>query len=180
MTATLASARSVRPEPDEFAQFYAGYVARVGDGDIVQCLDRQIAETLILLASVSEERAGYRYAPGKWSIRQIVGHLCDGERVFVYRAMRFARADQTPLPGFDENHFVANASFDRRTLASLAQEYAAVRRGTVAFFDSLVPEEWLRRGVASDNPFSVRALAWIAAGHELHHREILRTRYLAP
>lgn len=178
MTVISHSVRWQRPEADEFTSYYQRYVERVPDGDVVRTLDEQIIETLALLASVPEERASFRYAEDKWSIRQVVGHMCDVERIFVYRATRFARGDRTELPGFDENEYVANAHFDGRTLASLADELEAVRWATVALFDSLDDEEFLRRGVANHAPVSVRALGWITAGHERHHTEILRTRYL--
>lgn len=178
MTVVSQSVRWQRPEADEFTSYYQRYVDRVPDGDVVRTLDEQIIETLAMLASVPEERGGFRYAEGKWSIRQVIGHMCDVERIFVYRATRFARNDRTELPGFDENEFVANARFDDRTLASLADELEAVRWASVALFDSLNDEEFLRRGVANHASFSVRALAWVTAGHERHHAEILRTRYL--
>ena len=178
MTATATDPRSVRPGPDEFAPYYGRYITRVRDGQIVATLREQLGDTLGLLRAIPESRGGHRYAEGKWSIRECIGHMSDTERVFAYRAMRFARDDRTALPGFDENAFVANSAFDQRTLSSLADEFEAVRRATVALFDPLTPDELLRRGTASDNPVSVRALAWIIAGHELHHREILATRYL--
>lgn len=180
MSLSTEAVRAVRPTADEYAPYYAGYIARVGDGDIVHHLDEQLVETLGLLTTLPEERGGYRYAPGKWSIRQLIGHVSDAERIFTYRALRFARADATELAGFDENNFVANARFDERSLASLADELEAVRWATLAFFDSLAPDEWERRGVANGNAATVRGLAWIIAGHELHHLNILRTRYLTP
>lgn len=180
MSLSTEAVRAVRPTADEYAPYYAGYIARVGDGDIVHHLDEQLVETLGLLTTLPEERGGHRYAPGKWSIRQLIGHVSDAERIFTYRALRFARADATELAGFDENNFVANARFDERSLASLADELEAVRRATLAFFDSLAPDEWERRGVANGNAATVRGIAWIIAGHELHHLNILRTRYLTP
>jgi uncharacterized damage-inducible protein DinB len=177
MTPATSEMRSTRPAPDEHAPYYGRYIERVPPGDVVAQLRSQIAGTLALLRPLSEEKAGYRYAPGKWSIRQVIGHLTDTERVFCYRAMWFARSDGTALPGFDENAFVANARFDSRSLASLVDELAAQRGATVAFFASLDADEWTRRGVANDKEMSVRALAWTIAGHELHHRELLRTRY---
>lgn len=179
MTVVSQSVRSLRPEPDEFNSYYQRYIDRVPDGDIVRTLDEQIIETLGLLSAIPEERGGFRYAARKWSIRELVGHVCDVERIFVYRALRFARGDRTELSGFDENAYVANARLDDRTLASLADELEAVRWATVAFFDALNDEEFMRRGVANLAPVSVRALAWIVAGHERHHAEILRTRYLS-
>jgi hypothetical protein len=178
MTATAADTRATRPAPDEFAPYYGRYIDRVPDGDIVATLRDQVEETLRTLRAIPDARAGHRYAPDKWSIREVVGHLSDSERIFTYRALRIARGDETPLPGFDENAFVRRARLDDRSFAGLIDEYATVRAASVALFDSLFPEEWTRRGIASDKGVSVRALAWISAGHEIHHLEILRTRYL--
>lgn len=168
-----------RPEAGEYGPFYAGYVARVPAGDIVSVLQRQIGETRALLEEVGEGRAGYAYAPGKWTVKEVVGHLADAERVSSYRALRFARGDKIELPGFDENAYVPAGGFARRSLRSLLEELEAVRAATVALFHGLPEEAWLRRGVANRNAVTVRALAWIIAGHELHHREVLETRYLA-
>lgn len=170
--------RATRPAADEYAPYYGTYVAKVSDGDIVATLRQQVRETMALVRAIPEPGAGYRYAEGKWSIREVLGHLSDAERVFSYRALRFARGDATPLPGFDENAFIAGARFDDRTLASIAAEFEAVRASTVALFESLVPAEWTRRGTASGKEMSVRALAWVIAGHELHHRAVLQERYL--
>jgi hypothetical protein len=175
---TLATTRETRPEAGEHAPYYARYITLVPDGDVVERLVRQIPGTLEFLRSSGEDGGGRRYAPDKWSIRQVVGHLADTERVFAYRALRFARSDATNLPGFDENHFVANARFDARSLASLCDELESVRAASVAFFANLDPDEWGRRGVANNNGMSVRAAAWIIAGHELHHVDVIRTRYL--
>lgn len=166
------------PSPGEYAPFYHTYIQRVGDADVLGALQTQRDETRSLLGDVPEERAGYRYAPGKWSIREVAGHLADTERVIAYRALRIARADPTPLAGFDENAWVAHAGFDARPLADLAADLSAVRDATLRFFEGLPPEAWTRRGTANGAEMSVRALAYIIAGHELHHREVLRTRYL--
>jgi hypothetical protein len=138
----------------------------------------QIDETLALLRGLSEERATHRYAPGKWSVKEVVGHMIDGERIFGYRALRFARNDPTPLSGFDQEPYIASASFDACALDGLLDEFEHVRRGTVLMFRHLPAEAWLRQGVASDNPVTVRALAYIIAGHERHHVGVLRERYL--
>ena len=167
-----------RPDPSEFVPYYGKYIGLVPDGSVVDSLETQIRETSALLRSVPDARASHRYAPGKWSVKEVVGHLADGERVFAYRALRFARNDGTPLPGFDENLYAANSGFDARPLGEVASEYEAVRQATLALFRGLGDEAWLRRGIASENPVSVRALAWIIAGHELHHRAVLRERYL--
>ncbi len=177
MTATAAEPRSTRPAPDEYAPYYGTYISKVPDGDVVRTLKGQIGDTLAYLRAIPESRGGHRYADGKWSIREVVGHLADAERIFTYRALRFSRQDSTALPGFDENAFVAGSRFDDRSLASVIGEYEAVRAATVAFFDALFPEEWTRHGTASGKEMSVRALAWVAAGHELHHLDVLRTRY---
>jgi len=170
--------RTTRPDSTEHVPYYGKYVALVPTGDVVETLSAQQDETLAMLRDLPEDQGGVRYAPGKWSVREVVGHLTDSERIFSYRALRFARADETELAGFDENTYVAKSHLDARSLRSLCDEYEAVRRSTVLLFASFDGEEWMRRGTANAAPVSVRALAWICAGHELHHREILRTRYL--
>lgn len=178
MTATAADPRSTRPAPDEYAPYYGTYINKVAEGDVVRTLKAQVEVTLAGLRAIPESKGGHRYAAGKWSIREVIGHLADAERIFSYRALRFARADTTALPGFDENTFIANSRFDDRSLASLIEEFAAVRAASVTLFDALFPEEWTRHGTASGKEMSVRALAWVAAGHELHHLDVLKTRYL--
>ena len=170
--------RTVRPAAAEYAPFYAGYVARVRDGDIVATLRAQIEDTARLLDRAGEAGAGYAYAPGKWTVREVTGHLCDGERIFSARALRFARGDPAPLPGFDEKAYVPAGAFEERTLASLVTELRAIRAATVALFDGLPASAWARTGTANETHVSVRALAWITAGHELHHRLLLEERYL--
>jgi uncharacterized damage-inducible protein DinB len=164
------------PAADEHAPYYGKYVALVGP-DSLAALEAQAPTTAALLAATPEERGGFRYAEGKWSVKEVIGHLADAERVFAYRALRFARADATDLPGFDENAYVPAGRFDRRTLKDLAAEFAAVRAATLAFARSLDGEALLRRGSANGNPASVRALLAIIAGHELHHVGLLRERY---
>lgn len=167
-----------RPAEDEHAPYYAKYVERVPDGDIVLTTGAQLRETLALLEGISEDGAGLRYAPGKWSIKEVVSHVCDAERVFAYRMLRFGRGDETPLAGFDENTYAPAARADSRSLQDLLDELRAVRAATLALENGLPPEAWTRGGTASENYVTVRALAWILAGHELHHRAILRERYL--
>jgi hypothetical protein len=173
-----ATAPATRPEADEYAPYYEKYVSLVPTGDVVETLERQAKETLALLGGVGEDRAGASYEPGKWSVKQVVGHVIDTERIFAYRALRFARGDETPLNGFDQDTFTTGANFDARKLSELADEFEAVRRSTVALLRGLDADAWSRRGIASDNGVSVRALAHIIAGHEAHHVNILRTRYL--
>lgn len=169
-----------RPEETEYLPYYGKYIAMVPDGDILAVLSRQLEETLSLLRGIPESEAGHRYGPGKWSIREVVGHMIDCERIFAYRALRFARGDQTPLSGFEENDYVRNATFDEVPLGSLAAELESVRGATLFLFQHLDGEAWKRAGVANGSPVSVRALVYIIAGHELHHRGILRDRYLRP
>ena len=168
-----------RPAAGEFNPYYQKYIDLVPDDDVRSLLRVQLSDTLALLRPLNEQQASHRYGPGKWSIKEVVGHMIDTERVFCYRAMRFARADQTELPGFDENAFVAGAEFDQRSLESLLRELEAVRGATAAFFHGLPQQAWTRAGTANNNRMSVRAAAYVIAGHELHHRDILQTRYLA-
>lgn len=167
-----------RPEADEHTSYYATYIGVVRGSDVLSALRSQIGESLELLRGVSEDRAGHRYAPDKWSVRELLGHVIDTERIFSYRALRFARNDSTPLPGYEQDDYIRNATFDSCRLADLAAEFEHVRQSTLYLFQHLDTAAWLRRGIASDCPFSVRALAWILAGHELHHMRILRERYL--
>ena len=167
-----------RPEAGEYIAYYEKYIALVPKGDIVSALEREHKATLELLESLPDTKADYAYGAGKWTIKEVVGHLADAERIFSYRALRYARADNTALAGFDENTYVPAGEFGNRTLRDLIDELAAVRRATIALFRGLPPEAWERRGIANNAIVSVRALAWIAAGHEIHHRNILQERYL--
>ncbi len=173
----MATSLRARPEPSEYAPFYHGYVASVPDGDVV-ALAREGGRALLdAVATVPEDRGGFRYAEGKWSIREVIGHLIDAERIFTYRALRVARGDRTPLASFDENAYVKTAGSDARTLGALANELEAVREASVLLFESLPDEAWARSGVASDREVSLRALAYITSGHSRHHLRILRERY---
>ncbi len=177
MSAT--SAATTKPETNEYAAYYEKYVSLVPhDADVVETMTRQLEDTLALLGGVSEDRAGFRYEPGKWSIREVVGHIIDGERIFAYRALAIARGERQPLPGMEQDEYMSHANFDARTLADLLDEFAHVRRGNVLMFRALDSEAWARRGVASDNEVTVRALASVIAGHELHHVRIIREKYL--
>jgi len=169
---------SVRPAAGEYAPYYEGYIAKVPAGDLVDTLKRQMTETLNLFSGMSEEQGGHRYAEGKWSIKEVLGHVIDGERVFAYRVLRFARNDPQELQGFEQDDYVAAAKSDKRTVADLAREFEHVRLSTIDLLESLDEEKWSRTGIASENRVSVRALAYIIAGHERHHVEVLRSRYL--
>ncbi|MCI0339430.1 MAG: DinB family protein [Acidobacteria bacterium] len=167
-----------RPDSTEYVQYFGKYISLVPGDTIVTTLSDQIETTLKLLQSLSEPQGELRYAPGKWSIKEVIGHLIDTERIFAYRALRIARDDRTPLSGFDENNYIANSNFDARRLAEIADEFEVVRKANVYLLRHLDDEAWMRRGVANENEISVRAIAYIMAGHELHHLEIIRSRYL--
>ena len=166
-----------RPTADEFAPFYAGYVAKVPDGEILKFLEAQLREVRSLLSTIPEGRGVHRYAEGKWSIKEVIGHLCDAERIFSYRALRIARNDDTPLAGFDENKYVPAGKFDARTMASLVDEVVQVRDATMSLVRTIDAEAGARLGTASGKSVSARALIWIIAGHMAHHVGVLRERY---
>ncbi len=169
-----------RPTPDEFAPFYQTYVGALPeDADVLQVLAQQHKQTLSLISTLDEDRALFRYAPAKWSIKQVIGHMIDTERVLSYRAMCFARCEAAALPGMDENDFVRFAHFDDRPLASLQDEQDHLRSANLAMFRSFSEEVLQRRGTASDCEFTVRALIWITAGHERHHLNVLQERYFS-
>ncbi len=175
---TMTTHTSTRPTADEYAAFYANYIALVPDGDVIDSLEHQRKETKKLLGALPEATGAHRYAPEKWSIKGVLGHVTDSERVFAYRALSIGRGDPNPLPGFDEKVWAQTANFDHRTLKDLLGDYDLVRGATLALFRSLPAEAWTRRGTANNNPVSVRALAWIVLGHERHHLRILEERYL--
>jgi len=166
-----------KPSESEYAPFYAGYIARIPAEDVLEILGRQSTELRELADAASPDQEVFRYAPGKWSVREVFGHLIDGERIFGHRVFRIGRGDQTPLPGFDENHYVAASGYHDRDLASLAEEFALVRAANLAVLHSLSGEDWSRLGTANNYPVSVRALAFIMAGHVNHHLAILGERY---
>jgi uncharacterized damage-inducible protein DinB len=174
----VAPARTTKPEKSEHLPYYGRYIDLVADGDIVRTLASQMKETEALLLGLPASMATHRYAPGKWSVNETIGHIGDAERIFTARALRFARNDSQSLPGFEQDDYVRNASFDAYPLAELASELVAIRQATIYLFKHLDETAWMKKGVASGGEVTVRALAFIAAGHELHHREILRTRYL--
>jgi len=166
-----------QPGSDEYGAFYAGYVGRVGDVDIVSVLAAQAGEVGRLLDRLAPGAATHRYAAGKWSIAEVIGHLADAERIFGMRATCVARGETTPLPGFDENAYVAEGRFDLRTIDSLRREFDLLRGANVEMFGALSEDRWRRRGTASGSVVTVRALARIIAGHLDHHLEVLSDRY---
>jgi hypothetical protein len=179
MTATSpAIATSSRPSASEYAPYYDKYVQRVPDDDIVAVLRNQIADTAALLRTAPPDRADGAYAPGKWTLKEVVGHMIDVERVMSYRALRFSRNDATDLPGFEENAFVANSNFSRRTLSDLVDELEAARVATVHLAKHIDADALMHQGTANNTVVSVRGLLYIIAGHELHHAALIRERYL--
>jgi len=149
----------------------------IEDNDILATLDRQRREMVLLLSGLSEEQGDFRYAPEKWSAKQVLGHVCDTERVFAYRALRISRGDVTPMEGFEQDDYVKNGPFARHVIAEVIEDYIAVRRATISLLRSLEEAAWSRRGVANKNEVTVRALAYTIAGHEAHHRRILEEKY---
>ena len=167
-----------RPVEGEYAPYYGRYIEQVTHDDVLPLLETQNETTQQTLGRVDESRAMHRYAPGKWSVKEVVQHMCDVERVFAYRALRMARGDQTPLAAFEQDDYVASSAADRRTLADLVDEFAHLRAANLLMFRNLEPAAWERTGTASDNPFVVCAFPYILAGHERHHRRVLAERYL--
>jgi hypothetical protein len=168
----------MRPAPSEAAPYYFTYIDRVESDDIVNVLETQLDGTIGFLSAVSEEKSFHRYAPDKWSLRELLNHVNDTERLFVFRALWFARGFEEPLPSFDQNIAVAGAGADAVPWEDLVKEFRSIRQATLAFFRSLPPDAWSRAGIASGNPFTVRALAFITAGHVAHHLDVIRRFYL--
>ncbi|HWW14223.1 MAG TPA: DinB family protein [Candidatus Dormibacteraeota bacterium] len=166
-----------RPQPGEYAPYYDRYISLIQGEDILNTLDQQRREMMLLISCRDDEEGGFRYAPEKWSAKEVLGHVCDTERIFAYRALRIARADATPLGGFEQDDYVRNGPFAQRPLADLVEDFIAVRRATLSLLRNLDETAWSRRGIANKNEVSVRALAYIIAGHELHHRRILEEKY---
>lgn len=174
----MAARRSIRPTTDEYPSFFAGYVAQVPDGDVVEALIGSAEITAALLHDVSDEVAGHAYAEGKWTLKEVLLHCADAERIFAYRALRMARGDETPLPGWDENEYAPMSGANARTLDSILDEFESVRDATVTLFQGLPEAAWSRAGTANGRSLTVRAIAWIAAGHLLHHLAVMQEKYL--
>lgn len=178
MSATITPASNIgRPEPGEYAPYYERYISLVQGNDILTALDSQRRQMLLLLSGRDEADGDFRYASDKWSAKEVLGHVCDTERIFAYRALRISRGDRTPMESFEQDDYVRNGPFAARPLAEIIEDYIAVRRATLTLFRNLDEQAWLRRGIASNNEVSVRALAYMIAGHELHHRRILEEKY---
>ena len=175
----------MRPQPNEAASYYYGYINRVTEDDVLSVLERQLPETVAFLSDISEEQSLHRYAPDKWSMKELLSHVNDTERVFLFRALWFARGFTEPLPSYDQEVGVAGARADEFSWANHVEEFRANRLATIAFFRNFPAENlehsqeiWNRTGIASGNPFTVRSLAYILAGHLAHHMAILKERYL--
>jgi uncharacterized damage-inducible protein DinB len=168
-----------RPQQGDYALFYENYVSLVPSGDFLEILRDQRREPVGLLSPLSAEQAEFRYAPGKWSIKEVLGHITDAERIFAYRLLRIARGDETPLASFEQDGYIKTGNFSARKLEDLLHEFSMVRESTICLVRSLDDAAWLRRGTASQKEVSVLALAFIIAGHERHHRIILENHYLA-
>ena len=166
-----------RPEESEYNAYYRHYVASVPDGDVFSFLHSQAAEVASRMYNVLPEQEEHRYAEGKWSVRQVLGHMCDTERIFSYRLLCMARGDTASLPGMDQDVFMNGSRFEDRSLEAIADEYATIRAATISLVESLDPEDADRSGLASGFPFTVRALLWIIAGHTQHHLNVLEERY---
>jgi hypothetical protein len=166
------------PDRSEYVDYFHLYVARVPEGDILDTLARQQREFVARIREIPEERGDHRYAEGKWSVKEVIGHLIDTERVMGFRALAFARGDETPLPGFEQDDYVAGGRFGARTIADLADEFESLRTSHLVLFRSFDDETWMRRGTAGGNGFTTRAVAWVMAGHVIHHATVLEERYL--
>jgi uncharacterized damage-inducible protein DinB len=177
--AIIAQLQISHPEPGEYAPYYDRYISLVAGSDILTTLESQRRQMLLLLSGRDDNDADYRYAPDKWSAKEVLGHVCDTERIFAYRALRISRGDRTPIEGFEQDDYVTNGPFTSRPLAELIEDYIAVRRATLTLLRNLDEQAWLRRGIANKNEVSVRAIAYTLAGHELHHRRILEEKYFA-
>jgi uncharacterized damage-inducible protein DinB len=166
-----------RPQAGEYAPYYERYISLIQENDILATLDRQRREMVLLLSGLSEEQGDFRYAPEKWSAKEVLGHVCDTERIFAYRALRISRGDATPMEGFEQDDYVKHGPFARHVIAEVIEDYIAVRRATISLLRSLEEAAWSRRGVANQNEVTVRAIAYTIAGHEVHHRGILEEKY---
>ncbi|HMV99066.1 MAG TPA: DinB family protein [Acidobacteriota bacterium] len=174
----MSTYATTRPQPDEHTPYHTMYLSKIPEGDILELLIKHGEDIHHQLSQIAEEQSAFRYAEDKWSLKQVLGHLIDTERIFQYRLLRVARQDQTPIEGFEQDDYVASGEFDARSWASLLEVYTTVRAATVSLIKGLPSDAWLRRGTANKNPVSVRALVCLIAGHELHHMTIVKERYL--
>jgi hypothetical protein len=168
---------TVRPKPGEYNAYYDRYISLIPGSDILATLVNELPKTVALLSAHGEEDGEFRYASDKWSVKEVVGHMNDTERIMTYRALRIARNDRTPIEGFEQDDYIRGGPYSDLRLADLVEEFQDIRAATLAFFRNLRPADWTRRGIANNNEISVRAIAYVIGGHELHHRHILEERY---
>ena len=168
----------MRPNQEEYPSYYEDYIKLVPDGELVSILEENLSKTLTLFQSITEANGEFRYAPGKWSIKEVLGHMTDTERIMSARLLRFGRGDSTPLPGFNENIYVNGANFNQRSLKSLLEEFMVTRNATITLIKNMPEEAWLRKGLANQYENTTRAVAYMIVGHEMHHCQIIRERYL--
>ncbi|WP_436374920.1 DinB family protein [Cytobacillus sp. BC1816] len=168
-----------KPKSNEYAPYYEKYVSSVPEGDLLQILDEQIKETMNLVKDLNEDQAQFRYAPEKWTVKEVIGHITDTERIMSYRLLCIGRGDLAKLPGYDDNEYVKNGQFNRFSIRELVEQLSYVRQNTIALLKSLDDESLLRRGNANGTEVTARAIAYIIAGHELHHRTLIKDRYMA-
>ncbi|HDR7952100.1 TPA: DinB family protein [Bacillus toyonensis] len=166
-----------RPGTNEYNPYYSTYIKLVPDGDIIHILEQQMKETNLLLKDISDSEGHFRYAPNKWSIKEVIGHIADTERIMAYRLLSIARGETAELPGYNDDMYVLRAAFDKQAMQDLLTNLTVVRQSTVHLLKSLDKDAWLQRGIANNSEVTVRALANIIAGHELHHRQIIKVRY---
>ena len=167
-----------RPEKNEYAPHYETYIGKVPDRDIFDLLSQQIKTVQDVFKNISEEKSLFGYAQGKWTIKQLLGHVNDVERIFAYRALRFSRNDKTALPGFEQDEFINQSNFNNVKLSDLVDEFVKMRESNIAMFKNFSEEMWTRRGTASKNEMSTRAVPYVLFGHAQHHLDILKERYL--
>jgi uncharacterized damage-inducible protein DinB len=167
-----------KPPVTEYPPYYHTYIGKVTHNNLVEALKESSRDFISFLQSIPAEKHNYKYAEGKWTIKEIVGHIIDGERVFMYRALRFSRNDATPLPGFDENEWTPQSNAANRSMESLMEEYETVRKSSIAFFNGITDEMSKRKGKANGHDITVRALGYILPGHEMHHMQVIKERYL--
>lgn len=168
-----------RPQPAEYDPYYQKYISLVPEEDIIPSLKVQIGELAELFKGMTEEKGTYAYADGKWTVKEVLSHLIDGERMFAYRALRVARGDKTPIEGFEQDGYIENSHANRRPISKLIDEFTLLRKANLMFFENLEPGDWIRTGIANNVEISVRSLAWIMVGHIRHHVAILQDRYFA-
>ncbi|WP_097160269.1 DinB family protein [Bacillus oleivorans] len=167
-----------RPDTDEYNQHYSNYIRLIPDGDIIEILNNQIDDTITLLQGLKEEQSLFKYGPDKWTIKEVIGHITDTERIMGYRILCIARGETISLPGYDDVAYVRNAHFNKVSITELLDHFKIVRQSTAQLVKSLESNDWLRRGIANNSNVSVRALINLVAGHELHHRKLIKERYI--